>query len=228
MPLTYLTPDDHPPLVPGRGSECGPISRLMQQHDGQPTRRLMNRSVRFCLTLATAVSFATASAEAAEPSQRNDTANPRPPAAAPPSAPTLIEHDPATGKVSRVLDARGEFRYRYDSHGRLLEASRMGDGSVQLAYDEMGRIMHLSLHASNGTMLESLQAIHDAEGRIIGQILAGRGALEIRRDTAGKVLAIEGNLDEDGRRTIFGLYGRLQMLRLPAEQAQYRLRPPSQ
>ena len=185
-------------------------------------------TVALCwIVLVSALSFSSTAIWASDPPPG------LPPGAAVPyapphaNAPTLIEHDPASGLIIRVLEARGDFRYRHDADGRLLMASQQGDNSVRLTYDQSGRVTRLSLHASDDTLLESLQIDHDADGRMIRQVLLGNGEIRTRRDESGKITDWDGDLDETGRRTIFGLYGRLQMLKLPAEQAQSHLGSPS-
>lgn len=131
-----------------------------------------------------------------------------------------IERDPVSGKIVRFVDARGDFRYRHDANGRLVSAARDGSTSIQLTYTAGGQVERMSLLASDGKLIDSLLYIYDARGLSTKLVLEGKGEVVMQRDDAGKITDMQSDLNEQERLTVFGMGGRLQMLNLPAEQAE--------
>lgn len=131
-----------------------------------------------------------------------------------------IERDPVSGKIVRFVDARGDFRYRHDANGRLVSAAREGSTSIQLTYTAGGQIERMLLLAPDGKLIDSLLYIYDARGLSTKMVLEGKGEVVVQRDDAGKITDMQSDLNEQERLTVFGMGGRLQMLKLPADQAE--------
>lgn len=137
------------------------------------------------------------------------------PAADPPAAAPLLEHDSASGNIVRFVDARGDFRYRYDASNRLLEASRAGDVQALLQYDADGQFSGLQIRLHDATEAKVLHLTRDRQGRTIVMILEGQGRVKIRYRKDGEPV-MHSNMKPDGHRELFGMFGTLNMLTSPA------------
>ena len=127
----------------------------------------------------------------------------------------LVETDPLTGKIVRLRDGRGDFRYRYDDDGRLVEATREGDTVATLAWNARNLPASLMVqHLREGTRHQLVFA-YDARGRMARMQLDGRGAVTLRYGRDGEPV-MRSTLNPDGHRDAFGMFGTLGMLTQPA------------
>lgn len=126
-----------------------------------------------------------------------------------------VETDPQTGRVLRFRDERGDFRYRYDANGRLLEAMREGDTVATLAWNDRNLPASLALQGLGDASRHQLAFTYDARGRVVRMRLDDRGTIAIRYGRDGEPV-MRSTLNPDGHRTTFGMFGTLAMLTQPA------------
>lgn len=127
----------------------------------------------------------------------------------------VVETDPRTGRILRLHDARGDFRYRYDTDGRLVQATREGDTVATLAWNARSLPASLVVQRLREASRHRLVFTYDAHGRMTRMQLEGRGAVTLRYGRDGEPV-MRSTLNPDGHRDAFGMFGTLGMLTQPA------------
>ena len=122
-----------------------------------------------------------------------------------------VETGSRWGEVTRWVDERGDFRYRYDAQGRLVEVVREGRVVARLAYGADDRMQTLVIESSDGGAAKVLHLAYDARGRMVRMTLEGRGVVKVRHRADGETV-VKTKLDGEGRLAVFGMMGTLGML----------------
>lgn len=128
----------------------------------------------------------------------------------------LREIDPTLGKLTRLKNEKGDFRYRYNEKGQLISASRDNLLTASIEYDEHENLIRLAIDFPGNEPEKVLRIKYDDKNRARKLIIPGKGYLNIRYDRDGEMEIVPKTLKESDALDVFGLFGTLNQLVKPA------------
>lgn len=132
------------------------------------------------------------------------------------SSQELREIDPTLGKLTRLKNEKGDFRYRYNEKGQLISASRDNLLTASIEYDEHENLIRLAIDFPGNEPEKVLRFKYDDKNRVRKLIIPGKGYMNVRYDRDGEMELVPKTLKESDALDVVGLTGTLYQLVKPA------------